>query len=111
MTKTRLSRNDLVRMLAAKHQITQGLANDVIYSLCEKVLEHCTEGGSVRMAGARKVVDENTGAEKIERIDLGTFKCKDTKARMARNPKTGAPVEVPSRRRLVFQRHQPLKEW
>ena len=35
--------------------------------------------------------------------ELGTFKCKDSAARMGRNPSTGESVSIPARSKLVFQ--------
>ena len=39
----------------------------------------------------------------IELRDFGVFKVKESKARKARNPRTGAAVIVPARRRVTFK--------
>ena len=46
----------------------------------------------------------------IEIRGFGTFKVKDRKARMARNPRTGEPVPVPDRKVPVFKVSRELKE-
>lgn len=46
----------------------------------------------------------------IEIRGFGTFKVKDRKSRTARNPRTGDPVPLPSRRVPVFKVSKELKE-
>ncbi len=46
----------------------------------------------------------------IEIRGFGTFKVKDRKARIARNPRTGEAVEVPARRVPVFKVSKELKD-
>lgn len=46
----------------------------------------------------------------IEIRGFGTFKVRHRKARTGRNPKTGEPVEVPSRNVPVFQPSRLLRE-
>ena len=46
----------------------------------------------------------------IEIRGFGTFKVKDRKARIARNPRTGDAVEVPARRVPVFKVSKELKD-
>jgi integration host factor subunit beta len=45
----------------------------------------------------------------IEIRGFGTFKVKRRKSRMARNPRTGEPVEVPSRAVPVFKPSKHLR--
>ncbi len=47
--------------------------------------------------------------EGIEIRGFGTFKVKKRKARMARNPRTGEPVEVPARLVPVFKPSKILR--
>ena len=49
------------------------------------------------------VKDALERGEGIEIRGFGTFKVRHRKARTARNPKTGEPVEVPARPAPVFQ--------
>lgn len=46
----------------------------------------------------------------IEIRGFGTFKVKDRKARIARNPRTGDAVQVPARRVPVFKVSKELKD-
>ncbi len=46
----------------------------------------------------------------IEIRGFGTFKVKDRKARIARNPRTGEAVQVPSRKVPVFKVSKELKD-
>jgi nucleoid DNA-binding protein len=49
-------------------------------------------------------------AENIEIRGFGTFKVRKRKARMARNPRTGEPVEVPARLVPVFKASKHLRK-
>ena len=48
--------------------------------------------------------------ERVELRDFGVFTPKERKARMARNPKTGAPVQVAATRVCGFKVGKELKE-
>lgn len=48
--------------------------------------------------------------EHIEIRGFGTFKVRDRKARMARNPRTGEPVRVPARSVPVFKPSRLFKD-
>ena len=50
------------------------------------------------------------GGDHLEIRGFGTFKVKDRKARMARNPRTGEPVPVPDRKVPVFKVSRELKD-
>lgn len=47
--------------------------------------------------------------QNIEIRGFGTFKVRERKARMARNPRTGDPVEVPARVVPVFKPSKDLR--
>ena len=46
----------------------------------------------------------------IEIRGFGTFRVKDRKSRIARNPRTGDPVQLPPRKVAVFKVSKELKE-
>lgn len=48
--------------------------------------------------------------ERIELRDFGVFTPKERKARVARNPKTGAPVNVPATKVCGFKVGKELKQ-
>jgi integration host factor subunit beta len=56
------------------------------------------------------VKDALERGEGIEIRGFGTFKVRHRKARTARNPKTGQPVEVPARAAPVFQPSISLRD-
>ena len=41
---------------------------------------------------------------------FGTFKLKQTKARMGRNPKTGEAIQIPAKRKITFRASKDLKQ-
>jgi nucleoid DNA-binding protein len=41
---------------------------------------------------------------------FGTFKVKQTKARMGRNPKTGEAIQIPAKKKVAFRASKDLKE-
>lgn len=48
--------------------------------------------------------------ERVELRDFGVFTPKERKARVARNPKTGAPVDVPATKVCGFKVGKELKQ-
>ena len=48
--------------------------------------------------------------EKVNITNLGIFKIKDKKARVARNPKTGESIQVPAKKAPKFIPSKSLKE-
>ncbi len=40
---------------------------------------------------------------------FGTFKVKETKARMGRNPKTGESIQIPAKKKIAFRASKDLK--
>ena len=40
---------------------------------------------------------------------FGTFKVKQTKARMGRNPKTGEQIQIPAKKKIAFRASKELK--
>jgi integration host factor subunit beta len=49
------------------------------------------------------------GADKVELRGFGSFKVKNRRSRTARNPRTGASVEVPAKRVPYFKASNELK--
>lgn len=56
-----------------------------------------------------KIVDALKKGDKVEFRGFGTFRVKTRKARLARNPKTGAPTQVPEKTIVTFKPHTELK--
>ena len=85
-----------LKHLAAKLSESEGRprreAESIVTGLFGQLIEQVKAGAKVRIAG------------------LGTIELKDRPARMARNPATGAPVQVAASRKVVFRVAKDLKE-
>lgn len=78
--------------LAEKLGITKKQAKTTIEELTSLVVRELKREGALRLAG------------------LGIFRKRKTKARMGRNPATGAQIKIPARTRLRFTPAKSLKE-
>lgn len=67
------------------------------------------EAGAVIQCFLDEVVLALTKGERIELRDFGVFAPRDRAARKARNPKTGAVVEVPASRTVAFKLGKEFK--
>ena len=56
------------------------------------------------------VVGAMRSGDKVEVRGFGSFRTRERQARVGRNPKTGTPVDVPSRRVPHFKPSKELKE-
>ena len=56
------------------------------------------------------IVDSLTRLEKVELRNFGVFKIKERRARLGRNPRTGASVPVPPRKVVVFKPGLEMKQ-
>jgi nucleoid DNA-binding protein len=58
-----------------------------------------------------KFVVATVKKDKVLKIpNLGTFKLKQTKARMGRNPQTGEPIKISAKRKVAFSAAKVFKE-
>lgn len=77
-----------------------------------------TEGPMISKKDCARVVDTLLEAVKVALRDkqnieirgFGTFKIRERKPRLARNPRTGSPVEVAARPVPVFKPSKELRE-
>lgn len=74
-------------------RVAHAIGPQVTKKECKRVIE----------AFLSSVQDALVRGEGIEIRGFGTFKVRHRKARTARNPRTGEPVEVPTRRVPVFK--------
>ena len=58
----------------------------------------------------RKEIEKLNEYDRIELRGFGTFGIKKRKARVARNPKTGEPVQVPERKSPYFKAGREMKQ-
>ena len=56
------------------------------------------------------VVEELRNGHAVRLNGLGVLDIKTSKARKARNPKTGEQIEVPARKKIVFRASKSLKD-
>lgn len=72
-------------------ELTQTTISSVVNALTDTINTAMTDGETVAIAG------------------LGTFTPKDTAARTARNPSTGAIVNIPAGKKVAFKASSRLK--
>lgn len=82
----------LVEIVHGKIGTTKTAAEEAVDAMLDGIVSSLKKGEDVSIAG------------------LGTFKVKHVKARTARNPKTGAPVHVPAKKKPSFSAAKALKE-
>ena len=87
-----MTKNELVRELAEDFELPRKTVSEMVESILDKMTE-------VLKAG-----------DKVQLTPFGQFKIRDRAARIARNPQTGEPVNVPAKRVLKFIPGKPLKE-
>lgn len=80
-----VGKTDLAKAVAEKSGMTASAAQKAIEATIEAISERTLQGDTVRLNG------------------FGSFQIKAHKARTARNPRTGATVEVPETNRLHFK--------
>ena len=87
-----MNKQGLVDVVHEKLGGTKASAEMVVDSLLESIVSSLKKGDEVSIAG------------------LGIFSVKMRKARTARNPKTGEPVQVPAMKVPKFRAAKQLKE-
>lgn len=87
-----MNRSELVSALAEKTQTTKAESEKWLSAFCEAVVENIGTKDGVRLLG------------------FGTFTTAHRNARTARNPQTGAEIQVPARNVPVFRPSSALKE-
>lgn len=88
----KISFKELVHELAGRGGISQSLSRRFVQELAQVVQEGLLEDGVVRLSG------------------LGTFKIKVVTERRGRHPRTGAPITIPSRKKVLFKPEKALRE-
>jgi len=87
-----MTKNELVRELAEDFELPRKQVAEMMESILDKMTEVLKSG------------------DKVQLTPFGQFKIRDRAARVARNPQTGEPVNVPAKRVLKFIPGKPLKE-
>lgn len=87
-----MTKSELVRVLAEDFELPRRQVSDLVEGLLDKITEVLKTG------------------DKVALTPFGQFRIRDRAARIARNPQTGEPVNVPAKRVLKFTAGRTLKE-
>ena len=87
-----MNKQDLVNRVADGVGLSKRDTKIVVNSVIEGVIEGLLDDGRVTLVG------------------FGTFSVGERQARMARNPRTGEPIEVPAKTVAKFKPSQQLKQ-
>ncbi len=87
-----MTKSQLVQKLAEASEISKKQADAVLQALVETTVSSVRKGDPVKIPG------------------LGTFRKKQMKARMGRNPQTGEPIKIPARKKVGFSVAKTFKE-
>jgi DNA-binding protein HU-beta len=86
-----MTKAELIEKMAARAKISKRAANIALDTFVESVTNALKRGDRVALVG------------------FGTFTVAKRKARTARNPRTGEPVQVPAKRAPKFKPGRELK--
>jgi DNA-binding protein HU-beta len=86
-----MNKQELIAKVAKDINGTKNTAQQAIESVIEGITKALKKGDSVTFVG------------------FGTFKTSNRKARMARNPQTGAAIKIPKRKAVRFVAGKALK--
>ena len=87
MTKTQL-----IERLAEASELTKPQASKVLDAMVDIITTSVKAGDPVKLPG------------------LGTFKKRDMKARVGRNPQTGEPIQIPAKTKVAFTVAKAFKD-
>jgi len=87
-----MTKSQLVAKLAEESGLSRKQTDDLLTSMVETVVKTVKRGESVKVPG------------------LGIFRLRKMKARVGRNPQTGAPIDIPARKKVGFSVAKTFKE-
>jgi DNA-binding protein HU-beta len=87
-----MTKSELARVLAEDLELPRRQVTELIEAVLDKITEVLKSG------------------DKVALTPFGQFRIRDRAARIARNPQTGEPVNVPAKRVLKFTAGRTLKE-
>jgi DNA-binding protein HU-beta len=87
-----MTKSELVRELADDFELPRRQVTELVEAILEKITTVLKSG------------------DKVQLTPFGQFRIRDRAARVARNPQTGEPVNVPAKRVLKFTAGRTLKE-
>jgi len=83
---------ELAALVSERHDLTKARSKSVLDDVRDQVV-------SALLAGKRVAI-----------FGLGAFEVRATKAKMGRNPKTGAQIQIPEGRKVVFRAAKGIKD-
>jgi nucleoid DNA-binding protein len=86
-----MTKNELVQVISEKTGIKKDVVKNVLEEINLAIIKSLKKGDFVKISG------------------FGTFYTMDTKAKKARNPKSGEVVEIPSRKLTKFRASKNIK--
>jgi DNA-binding protein HU-beta len=87
-----MTKNELARELADDFELPRRQMTEIVEAMLDRITAVLKSG------------------DKVQLTPFGQFKIRDRAARVARNPQTGEPVNVPAKRVLKFIAGRVLKE-
>jgi DNA-binding protein HU-beta len=87
-----MTKSELVRVLSEDVELPRRQVTELVEAMLAKITEVLKTG------------------DKVQLTPFGQFRIRDRAARVARNPQTGEPVNVPAKRVLKFTAGRTLKE-
>jgi nucleoid DNA-binding protein len=100
MGRSKMTKSDIVDIVFEDAEIKEyGMSRKEVGAVIAKFIE------KLRIA-----IEELDEDDRIELRGFGTFGIKKRKARIARNPKTGAEVKVPERKTPFFKAGREMKQ-
>jgi nucleoid DNA-binding protein len=83
---------ELAAMMADRHDLTKARSKTLLDDVRDQIVSTLLAGKRVALFG------------------LGTFEVRATKEKMGRNPKTGAQIQIPAGRKVVFKAAKGIKD-
>jgi nucleoid DNA-binding protein len=87
-----MTRREIVKEVAEAHDLTLAKSERIVATVLDTIVEGVSDGKSVKLS------------------KFGAFEKSTSAARIARNPKTGESVKVPTKQRIRFRPSKHFKD-
>ena len=87
-----ITKKELIDSIAEKTGITQSRVKPIVQNFLDEIVSQLAKGN------------------RMEFRDFGVFEVKEQAPRVAQNPKTLEPVEVPAKRKVKFKMGRTMRE-
>ena len=87
-----MNKNELISAVAERSNLTKKDAEMAVSAMLEAITDSLSDG------------------EKVQLVGFGSFEVRKREARVARNPKTKEPIEIPATKVPVFKAGKLLKD-